>query len=139
MSKGTKLDRLHRAPLFAKSTKKELESLAAAIDMIDVDAGHTLFRQGVLSHESFVIESGEPEVSIDGEVIATIPAGEMIGEIGLLMRSQASATVVATTPMTLLLIPHQRFDEVLDQSHGLGLAIARELAERLQATDARLH
>ena len=88
---------------------------------------------------AYVIESGTAEVLIDGESVAEIPEGEMIGEIGLLVRGAASATVVAKTPMSLMVIPHQRFEQILGETPGLGIAIARELAQRLQATDARLH
>lgn len=139
MAKDPKLDRLHAVPLFAGSDKKELSRLATAIDTIDVAAGTTLFRQGAVQHEAFVIESGEAEVAIDDEVIATIPAGEMIGEIGLITRSPATATVTAKTDMSLLVIPHQRFASILADTPGLSWAIAQELAQRLQATDARLH
>jgi CRP-like cAMP-binding protein len=139
MAKDPKLDRLHAAPLFAACDKKELSRLAMAIDLIDIEAGKTLIRQGTVNHEAFVIESGEADVFIDDELVATIPAGEMVGEIGLLTRSPASATVVAKSDMSVLMIPHQRFDAIATDTPGLGWAIAKELAHRLQATDASLH
>ena len=139
MAKDEKLDRLHAAPLFAGCDKKELSRLATAIDTIPVDAGQTLIRQGSVAHEAFVIESGEAEVYIDGELIATIPAGEIVGEIGLLTRAHATATVTAKTDMSVLMIPHQRFEAIVSDTPGLGMAIAKELAQRLSATDANLH
>lgn len=134
-----KIERLSQVPLFKGCDKKGLAELATAIDSVDVDPGKVLFREGAVQHEAFIIESGTAEVSIDGEVVAQIPEGEMIGEIGLLTRSPATATVTAVTPMSLLLVPHQRFHQVLENTPGLALAIAKELAERLRATDARLH
>lgn len=139
MAKDEKLDRLHAAPLFAGCDKKALSRLATSIDTINVDAGQALIRQGTAAHEAFVIESGEAEVYIDDALIATIPAGEMVGEIGLLTRAKATATVVAKTDMSVLMIPHQRFEAVVSDTPGLGIAIAKELAQRLQATDANLH
>ena len=139
MSNDPKLDRLQGAPLFSGCDKKALGRLASAIDIVEVEAGRTLIKQGSIHHEAFVIESGEAEVLVDNEVVATIPAGEMIGEIGLLTRGQASATVKARTQMSLLIIPHQRFDSIAHDTPGIGMALATELAKRLQATDARLH
>lgn len=139
VAKDPKLERLHAAPLFAGCDKKELQRLAAAIDVVDVKAGSTLIRQGTVNHEAFVIESGEAEVQIGGQVVATIPSGEMVGEIGLLTRSLATATVLAKTDMSVLLIDHRRFDAIANDTPGLGLAIAKELAQRLQATDEQLH
>lgn len=133
-----KIERLRQVPMFAGADKKGLNELATAVDSIDVDAGKTLFRKGAVQHEAFIIESGTAEVLIDGVVVAEIPEGEMIGEIGLLTRSPATATVTAKTPMTLLMIPHQRFHQVLENSPGLAIGIAKELAERLRATDEKL-
>ena len=138
MAKDPKLDRLHAVRLFSGCDKKELERLSAAIDTISVGPGATLFRQGTVQHEAFIIESGEAEVAIDGAVIATIPAGEMIGEIGLITRSPATATVTAKGDMSLLVIPHQRAEAILSDTPGLAWAIAKELAQRLRDTDARL-
>lgn len=134
-----KLDRLHQAPMFSGCDRKALGRLAASIDTVEVPEGTTLFRQDAFQHEAFVIESGTAEVAIDGEIVAEIPEGEMIGEIGLLTRSAATATVTAKTPMSLLVIPHQHFAQILEDTPGLGTAIARELAQRLQALDERLH
>lgn len=139
MATDPKVERLAAVPLFKGCDKKELERLATAIDTLDVAAGHTLFRQGAIHHEAFIVEAGTAEVSVDGEVVAEIPEGEMIGEIGLLTRAPASATVVAKTAMSLLLIPHQRFEQIASDAPGLGLGMARELAHRLQAMDARMH
>jgi len=139
MAKDPKLDRLHAAPLFAACDKKELTRLLPIIDVIDVKEGTELFRQGRREHYAYIVESGTAEVTIDGEVVAEIPAGEMIGEIGLLVRGPASATVHAKTPMTLLAIPDDGFGTVVDETPGLGMALARELAQRLRALDKRLH
>ena len=138
MAKDPKLDRLHAAPLFAGCDRKELERLGRIIDTVDVSAGTELFRQGRREHYAYVIESGVAEVQIDGETIAEIPEGEIIGEMGLLARGPASATVAAKTPMSLLVLPHDRFEEVLRETPNLGISIARELAQRLQALDASL-
>ena len=50
-----------------------------------------------------------------------------------------TATVTAKTPMSLLVIPHDRFGQILADTPGLSLAIARELAQRLQNIDKRLY
>ena len=135
----SKLERLHSAPLFAGCDRKELQHLVAIIDTVEVKEGAELFRQDRRDHFAYVVESGIAEVSIDGEVVAEIPEGQIIGEIGLLVHGPSSATVTAKTPMSLLVIPHDRFGSVLADTPGLGLAIARELATRLRAIDQKLH
>ena len=139
MSKDPKLDRLHSTPLFSGCDPKELKHLISIIDVMDVNEGSEIFRQGRREHFAYVVESGTAEVIVDGEVVAEIPHGEMIGEIGLLVHGPASATVKAKTPMSLMAIPHDRFGSVLKDTPGLGIAIAKELALRLQNLDKRLH
>ncbi len=139
MAKDPKLDRLHAVPLFSSCDRKSLEELARVVDSVDVKAGEVLYRQDRRHHEAYVIESGTAEVIIDGETIAEIPEGQMVGEIGLLTKESSTATVVAKTDMTVLVIPYQRFDQILHSTPTLGIDLARELARRLLATDARLH
>lgn len=139
MASDPKLDRLHSVSLFSGSDKGELKELASAIDVVDVKAGQVLFRQGQIHHEAYVIESGSAEVLVDDEVVAEIPEGEMIGEIAMLLHGPSTATVTAKTDMSLMVLPHQRFTQVLENTPGLGIAIARELAQRLQDTDKHLH
>lgn len=139
MSKDQKLDRLHATPLFANCETKELKHLVSIIDMVDVEPGSEIFRQGRREYFAYVVESGIGEVSVDDEVVAEIPEGEMIGEIGLLLPGPASATVKAKTKMSLMAIPHDRFGAVLADTPGLGIAIAKELAQRLRNIDKDLH
>lgn len=135
----SKLERLQAAPFFAGCDRKELKDLEGIIDTVEVKEGVELFRQGRREHYAYVVESGTAEVVIDGKIVAEIPKGEMIGEIALLVHGPSSATVTAKTPMSLLVIPHDRFGQILADTPGLSLAIARELAQRLQNIDKRLY
>lgn len=138
MSRDSKFDRLQAAPLFARCGSKEIKHLESVIDTVDVKEGTELFRKGRREHYAYVVESGIAEVFIDGHAVAEIPEGEIIGEIGLLLPGPATATVKAKTPMSLLIIPHDRFGQILDDTPGFGVAIARELAQRLRDLDEKL-
>lgn len=139
MSKDPKFDRLHNAPLFSRCDSKALKELVSIIDTVDVKEGYELFQEGRRERYAYVIESGTAEVFVDGNAVAEIPAGEIIGEIGLLVSGPASATVKAKTPMSVLSIPHDRFGTILEETPGMALAIARELAQRLHDMDDLLH
>ena len=134
-----KIERIGKLPLFASAGRAALATVAEAADEVSVAAGHVLITQGHRHGEGFVIEQGTAEVEIDGEVVAEIPEGEMIGELGLLDPGPATATVRAKTDLTLLVIPANRFDQIMDQNPDMVKAIARELATRLRAMDARPH
>ena len=131
--------RLRQLPLFKDGDKKAIANLAALADEVSVEAGHVLITEGHQHHEVYVIESGTASVMIDGNEVAEIPTGEMVGEVGFFSRQPASATVVAKTAMQVLVIPYNGFDSTLEQNPTMVRAILTELAERLYATDAKLH
>jgi CRP-like cAMP-binding protein len=131
--------RLLAVPLFAQADQTALQHLASAADEVSLATGHVLIEQGRHHHELYVIESGSASVEIDGEEIAEITAGEFVGELGFFVQGPASATVRAKSDMELLVIPFNRFDQILEDNPGLVRAIATELAVRLHDTDARLH
>lgn len=70
-----------------------------------IQAGHDLFRQGDPSDLIYMIDSGEIEVvrdTADGEtVLASIAAGEHVGEMGPLFGLRRSATARAKTDVTV--------------------------------------
>lgn len=131
--------RLRKLPLFHRADDKAVRHVAAAADEASLSAGQVLIHQGRHHNEGYVIERGTAVVEVDGQEITEIPEGEMVGELGFFVRGPASATVKARTDMDVLIIPYNRFDQILDDNPRLLRAITDELAARLVATDARLH
>ena len=130
--------RLLELSLFKSADQKALGHLASAADEVSVKAGQILIRQGHNHNEVYVIESGTASVAIEGKEVAEIPAGEFVGELGFFVAGPATATVTAKTDLEVLIIPYNRFDQILNDNPGLVMAILREIAERLHDTDAKL-
>jgi CRP-like cAMP-binding protein len=137
MSTDAKIDRIRSVPMFAHAAEHALELLASAADEVHVKPGHALVTQDHSSHEAYVIEEGTAEVVVDGEIVAEIPAGELIGELAFLDPGPASATVRAKTDLEILVIPHNRLDAIVEESPAMLRAMAKELAARLRAMDER--
>lgn len=138
MSKDRKATRIQALSFFRQADKKALEHLESAADEVNVPAGHTLIEQGHIHNDGMIVEQGTAEVVIDGSVVAEIGEGQIIGELALLARGPATATVRAKTDMTLLVIPFNRFDQIMDDNPAMVKGIAHDLAARLRAMDARL-
>lgn len=138
MVSDAKEDRLRKLPLFKGADKEAIDHLASAADEVTVAAGHTLITQGRHHQEMYVLETGSAAVEIDGQPVADIPAGEFVGELGYFTRAAATATVKTSAESNLLVIPYNRFEQILDDNPGLVRAIVAELALRLQATDHKL-
>ena len=131
-----KIERLKSIALFSHADKKALSHLASAADEVTVAAGTALITEGHRHNEGYLIVSGGVEVEVGGNKVADVPAGELIGELALFGSNPvASATVKATTETAVLVIPYNRFDEILDDNPSLTKAVAKQLANRLQKMD----
>jgi CRP/FNR family transcriptional regulator, cyclic AMP receptor protein len=95
-------DRLKKIPVFADLSDDERDHIAALAAEVSVPAGKELVREGDYSYDVLAVEEGTARVERHGERIADIGPGDVVGEMGVLERSQRSATVVATSPMLLV-------------------------------------
>jgi CRP/FNR family cyclic AMP-dependent transcriptional regulator len=94
--------RLKHIPVFDGLGDDDLEKIAALAAEVSVPSGKELVREGDYSYDVLVIEEGTASVERGGDVIAQLGPGDVIGEMGVLERSQRNATVVATSSMMLV-------------------------------------
>jgi CRP/FNR family transcriptional regulator, cyclic AMP receptor protein len=131
------LDHLAQVPLFSTCSRKDLQKLAKASDEIDVKAGKVLVEEGKPGHEFFLIINGTAEVRRKNRKVATLGKGLFFGELSLLDRGPRSATVVAATDMTLLVLGQREFAGVIDEVPAMAHKLLAALAGRLREADAR--
>ena len=122
----SKADRLRDIDLFRRCSENDLVALAAIVDDLTVLPGFVLCDQGRVADDCYVVDEGEADVIIGGEIVTTVGPGDPVGEMALLDHLPRSATVVATTPMKLYVISAARFEDILAST-----AIARGLLEHL--------
>jgi CRP-like cAMP-binding protein len=94
--------RLRKIPVFSDLAEDELRSIAALAAEVSVPEGKELVREGDYSYDVLAIEEGTASVEREGEHVADIGPGDVVGEMGVLERSQRNATVRATSPMMLV-------------------------------------
>ena len=126
---------LQSIPLFESLSKRELQDLGKHCDEVDLPNGKHLVEQGEFAYEFFVIESGTAVVTRDGKEISTLGPGDFFGEIGLVQSSRRTASVVATSPMRLIVMGRREFSAMEDELPHVADAIKKTLAERM-ATEA---
>lgn len=96
--------RLEGFPILAGLRPAELDAVASVASELEVEAGCELTAEGDFGHALFAIERGTAEVSRDGEVLRVLGPGEIFGEVAVLASGRRTATVVSTTPMSLIAI-----------------------------------
>ena len=136
--RSEKADVLKDVPLFKDLSGRHLNLIARHADEVTVDEGKVLTRQGGLGREFLLILEGRARVERDGKVIARLGAGEFFGEMSLIDGKERSATVTATTPMTLLVVETRSFSGLLAEIPELQRKILLSLCDRLRRADAGL-
>jgi CRP-like cAMP-binding protein len=129
----SKTEALSRVPLFSQLTKRELEFVATRADEITVPAAKKLTTQGRPGDSFYVLLDGEAHVDVDGKRRRTLNAGDFFGEISMLDRGLASATVTTRTDSRLLVMSHAQFRDAIKASDGLLMKVLAAMGERLRA------
>ena len=134
----SKVDRLKAVPLFSRCSKRELEFLSSRMDEISLPADRTLLTQGKPTDTFYVMLDGEVEVSRDGSHVKRLAAGDFFGEIGMLDRGLATATVTTTGPAEALVMSHAQFRDAIKGNETLVLQVMAAMAERLRENATQL-
>ncbi|MFM8563035.1 MAG: cyclic nucleotide-binding domain-containing protein [Acidimicrobiia bacterium] len=135
VSKKSYLDSLRRVALFSSCSTKDLEKIAKAGDEVKLDAGTVIVDQGQTGREAFVIISGSATVKRNGKKVATLGAGSVVGELSLLDHGPRTATVVADTECTMLVISQRQFLAVIDAIPAISHKLLATLAGRIRELD----
>jgi len=121
----------------------DLDKLIGLLDQCRVravEAGETLIVQGEVGKECFLVLSGTLGVCLDPAVepISSLGVGESVGELSVLDGKPASATVIATEPSRLLVVPEGIFWSLVNVSHDFAQRLLYLLAGRMRDSNRKL-
>lgn len=131
LHKDAKLTLIRSLPLFAGCTPSEIAQVAAIADEIDLAEGKVLAAEHAVGREFLVIVEGAAQVDRDGSVVATLGAGDFLGEIALVTGRRRVASVTATTTVRALVIEGRAFLHLLESAPAIRTKVERAVVERL--------
>jgi CRP-like cAMP-binding protein len=108
-----RVDLLRKVWLFSTCTDDELSRVAGLAVAREAKEGEELFAQGDPGEDFFVIVEGKAEARADGDTIGDLDSGDFFGEMALIDGGERTATVVATSPMSLLVLGRNDFNTML--------------------------
>jgi len=135
---------LRQVSLFQNLSLDNLLALDAVMRRVDFLEGETIFEEGSVGDDFYLISAGEVSVRTGGAggegsvERARLRAGDFFGEMALFDDEPRSATCVAVTACTLLVLDRGRFYGLIEQLPGLGLAICKTLTQRLRRSELDL-
>ncbi len=122
--------RLKRIDLFASLSDDELEPLVRLAQEATVKEGAKLVSAGTWSYQMFALEEGSVEVQRHGDTVATLQAGDVVGETGAVGRALRNATVIATSPLRVIFFTQADIDRLRKQIPDLDERLQKLLGER---------
>jgi CRP/FNR family cyclic AMP-dependent transcriptional regulator len=125
-------EKLAGVPFFAGFSPDELQRVAELADDVDAEPGAVLVEQGRVGQECYVILEGQAGIYVGGEHVTTSGPGSMVGEMALLEHKPRNATVIAETPMKLIVFDTQHFKQLLAEMPKVNDRVMEMLAARLR-------
>jgi CRP-like cAMP-binding protein len=129
-SDGLDVDRILAQPLFSSLTRQQAEEFAPFCDVRHIEQGDVVFSQGGLAVAFFVIESGEAEAVADGQLLHTMGPRDWFGEIAIVEQSRRTATVLATSPLTVIAMTAFEFRRLEAEHPDIAATITEKMQER---------
>ena len=138
---------LKKVKLFEGLNSAQLAKLAALGEERVVGAGESLFKEGDVGAEMYIIETGRVRISknvpgIGEEALAILEPGQYFGEMALIDDAARSADAIVHAPVKLHVITKEALDELMfidkEIAYILLWTFVRTLSERLRETDDKI-
>lgn len=139
---AAEVEALRRLPIFADIELSKLKLLAFTSERVSFSPGELLFRQDDVPEAAFVILEGQVRLVVETPAglrdFVDVPAGGIVGEIGILCDHPRIASAQAVVTVSALRIARDPFLRMLMEFPHIAITVMRELALRLERTTREL-
>jgi CRP-like cAMP-binding protein len=131
-------ERLDEIELFASLPADAQGRVEACARRERFKPGDAVTSEGAVSYYFFTIASGTADVRLGGEVVAQLGPGDFFGEMGALPHeaprwTRRSATVEATSKLSVVAIADHELRELIDEFPQLGERLRTAAEERARS------
>jgi CRP-like cAMP-binding protein len=120
------------SPMFASFPFPDRQALIERFRFLEVEADQVVITEGERAQGLYIVAAGKCRVTQGMTEIAELGPGDLCGEMSLLLRKPASATVRTATKCYLLQLPREAWNEII-VTHPQVLEYASEIADSRQA------
>jgi CRP-like cAMP-binding protein len=131
------VSRIQQVPIFAGLSDAQVAAIASRFEERHVDPGRNLTSEGGGGYFFFVIDSGKARVTKGDDIVASFGPGDFFGEAAIFETTRSTATVTATSPVTVLAMFGADFAVLSDEIPELKKRIDDAIAQRLPRTGSR--
>lgn len=94
-------------------------------------AGEELIHQGDEADHVFIIIEGHAEAYVDGHKVGDVQKDEIFGAMAVFTREKRSATVIASEPCTVMVIPKEQFLSLMQSNPRIAHSLIESMARRI--------
>ena len=128
--KPAELEKLNR---LEGLTNDELKQIIAAGRHVHLPAHWSLIWEKTPADKAYLIVDGEVSVRRNGQEIATLGPGDIIGEMAIVDHKLRSASVVSLTPLEVIHFTRESVEQLLDEVPNFGAALRETARDRLDS------
>jgi len=114
---------LGRIPLLTELIDSDRRTLAEFLTERELDAGSTLFRASEEAEELYLVARGSLAIRTDGQTIAELGAGEVLGALCLVSVGLRECDAVAVEPSKLLCLSRESYLRLRSDQPSLALQL----------------
>jgi len=93
--------------------------------------GEELIRQGDEAEHVFIIIEGHAAAYVDGHKVGDVQKDEVFGAMAVFTNEKRSATVIASEPCTVMLIPREQFLNLMQSNPRIAHSLIESMAKRI--------
>jgi CRP/FNR family transcriptional regulator len=131
-TKQEKLDLLRAVPLFSDLSKTDLERILSTAKEIFHSAGESIVVEGRGGVGFHLVIEGQANVIRGGRVAAKLTSGEFFGEMALVDDAPRSASVIADTDLTTVVISKWEFRPLVKSHPEMAWKLIEHLVDRVR-------
>ncbi len=125
---------------FADMQEDEIAEFLTMCKQISFQSGQKIFSEGDIADNFFLVLSGEVSISIGGNEVSILRAGQIFGEMALLEHIPRTATALAREKTALFAIPAEVVCTMMPSlALKLVINIARQMSEKIRESNAHSH
>ena len=122
-------------PIFDGFSDDEVQQVISTGTFVTLPADWSPIWEKTPSDKAYILLSGEVSVRKDGQEIARLGPGEIIGEAGIVNHSLRNASVVSLTKLELIHFTREEVERLCAEVPAFKAALDRAARERLGNED----
>lgn len=135
------VDLLRQVPLFSTLSDEDLARIGDRVHEAAFEEGDSVFSMGETGDTLYLITEGSVRILYPGRSqeleLARLGPGDFFGEMALLNDEPRSATVIALTPIRVLVLGKAEFRELVADSGEVALRLLEALSYRMRTAGAQ--